>query len=143
MAGMRLEIAITDTIILTMSHCISESDRLLLNSAAIARKLAINVDMFADRVYNAMCYRILSAGTNDQQVLLALPGIYIDEKHSVESQIVFNYGKCPSVAGTNVYADTDSMFCTHVKYITSYMEAEISSLVVFRQRDDGGYIREI
>lgn len=138
-----IEIVMRHTIILTMSHCISESDRLLLNSAAIARKLAINVDMFADRVYNAMCYRILSAGANDQQVLLALPGIYIDERHSVESQIVFNYGKCPSIAGTNVEADTDSMFCTHVKYITSHMQAEISSVVVFRQTDDGGYVREI
>jgi hypothetical protein len=126
-----------------MSHCINESDRLLLNSAAIARKLATNADMFADRVFLCMIDRILSAGANHQQVLLALPGVYIDECHSVESQIVFNYGKCPSIAGTNVYADTDSMFCTHVKYITSHMQAETSSIVVFRQANDGRYVREI
>ena len=129
--------------IFTMSHCISEYDRVVLTSAAITRKLAMNADMFADRVFHCMMARVLGAGSKYQQVLLALPGVYIDEYHSVESQIVFNFGKCPSIAGTNVYTDTDSMFCTHVKYITSHMQAETSSLVVFRQVDDGRYVREI
>lgn len=120
---------------------ISESDRAILSRAAADRKMAMDADMYSDRVFLCMCYRVLNAGAVDQRV--DLPGVYIDEYHSVESQMVFNYGKSPTIAGTNVVADSDSMFCTHVKYITSHLHDEISSLCVFRQQDDGIYIRVI
>lgn len=121
-----------------MSHFITESERSMLSRAASDRKLAINADMFSDRVWHCMCYRVIAAGSDPQVVLSAS---YIDDSHSVESQMVLNYGKCPSVEGTNVCADSDTTFCTFVTYITSHRDVEHVKVRVFRQLDDGQYVR--
>lgn len=125
-----------------MSSFITDSDRAILCRAAADRKSMINADMFSDEVYLCMCHRVI-AGQQVAGQQVVFPGSYIDECHSVDSQMVLNYGKIPSIAGTNVYAnsdsDSDTMFCTFVTYITSHMQVETTRVSVFRQLDDGQY----